>query len=326
MNWRAKILGLVGLLTFPLGAMAAANQPGSGVLRLAGNPAMTSLVARWAEGFQREHPGVRIRTHLTGSDTGMAALYTGQADVALLGRAPTLSELQAFEWIFHYKPAQLEIMTGSLAHAGQSPALVLFVQRDNPLTQLTLAQLDAIFGPVHRLAPAGLRTWGQLGLKGEWANQPIHLYAPDATSGTGRFFRHVVLNDSRMMNWAQLTEFSDTAVPLKRTHDAGRQIIAALAQDRYGLAVASLDFATDQVHPLILSVRATRDTLISRQYPLTRVAVACYNRKPGAPLDPLVQEFLRYVLSVEGQQAVTDDDGYLPLPPAIAAEQLHQLE
>jgi phosphate transport system substrate-binding protein len=228
--------------------------------------------------------------------------------------------------VWRYKPAQVEIMTGSLDHAGQSPALVLFVQRDNPLTQLSLAQLDAVFGTEHRLAPADIRTWGQLGLPGEWADKPIHLYAPDTTSGTGRFFRHVVLNDSRMMNWAQLTEFRDTNVPRERTHDAGRQIIAALTQDRYGLAVASLDFATDQVHPLILSVPASRDTVISRHYPLSRAAVACFNRKPGAPADPLVQEFLRYILSAEGQQAVTDDQGYLPLSPRLAAEQLHQLE
>ena len=152
----------------------------SGVLRVAGNPAMAAVMDRWAAAFQQQHPGVRVQTHLTGSDTGMAALYTGQADLALLGRAPTPSEIQAFEWIFRYKPAQVEIMTGSLDHPGQSPAPVLFVHRGNPLAGLTLAQLDAVFGTEHRLAPADIRTWGQLGLAGEWADKPIHLYAPDA--------------------------------------------------------------------------------------------------------------------------------------------------
>ncbi len=306
--------------------LLAAGAPVSGILRVAGNPEMTGVVARWAAAFQQEHPGVRIETHLTGSDTGMAALYTGMTDIALLGRAPTPSEIQAFEWIHRYKPAQIEIMTGSLDLAGKSPALVLFVHRDNPLARLTLAQLDAIFGTAHRFVPADIRTWGQLGLTGDWADKPIHLYVPDAMSGTGRFFRHVVLGDSRMMNWGQLAEFSDTAVPLGRAHDAGRQIVAALAQDRYGLAVASLGFATDRVRAVPVSVAATRETVTARQYPLSRAVIACYNRKPGAAPDPLVREFLRYILGPAGQPAVTADHGYLPLTAAQAAEQSRQLD
>ncbi|MDB6113508.1 MAG: Phosphate transport system substrate-binding protein [Lacunisphaera sp.] len=315
---------LLALVTLP--SLAAEPAP-SRVLRLAGNPEMSGVVARWSAEFQKEHPAVRVETHLSGSDTGMAALYTGRADLALLGRAPTASEIQAFEWIFHYKPAQMEIMAGSLDRAGKSPALVLFVHRDNPMANLTLAQLDAIFGTEHRFAPADLRTWGQLGLTGEWADKPIHLYAPDAMSGTGRFFRHVVLNDSRMMNWAQLTEFNDSAIPRKATHDAGRQILAALAADRYGLAVASLDFAGAGVKAIALeSVSATRETVLSRQYPLTRAVLACYNRKPGMPADPLVDEFLRFILSREAQQTVASETGYLPLASNLAAEQLRRLE
>ena len=318
-----KIFLLLGLVT---ASLVAADGQISGVLRVSGNPEMTALVGRWSAAFQQEHPGVRVEAHLTGSDTGMAALYSSKADLALLGRAPTASELQAFEWVFRYKPAQVEIMTGSLDHAGKSPALVLFVHHDNPLAQLSLAQLDAIFGTEHRLAPADIRTWGQLGLTGEWADKPIYLYGPDAMSGSGRFFRHVVLNDSRMMNWAQLTEFSDTGIPLKATHAAGRQVIAALAQDRYGLAVASLDFASAQVRAVPVSVTATRETVQARQYPLSRAAIACYNRKPGAQVDPRVGEFLRYILGSDGQQAVLEDNGYLPLTADLAAQQLRKLE
>ncbi len=322
-----RIAGILLPLLLAATLVGAAPEPNlSGVLRLAGNPEMNALVARWSAGFQQQHPGVRIETHFTGSDTGMAALYTGKADLALLGRAPTASEIQAFEWIFHYKPAQVEIATGSLDRAGKSPALVVLVHRDNPLAGLTLAQLEAVFGTEHRLAPANIRTWGQLGLTGEWADQPINLYAPDAMSGTGRFFRHVVLNDSRMMNWAQLTEFNDTSLT-GGTHDAGRQIVAALGQDRYGLVVASLGFASGQVRPVALAgVMATRDSLATRQYPLSRVILACYNRKPAAVPDPLVREFLRYILSREGQLEVVQDGGYLPLATVLSAEQLQKLD
>jgi phosphate transport system substrate-binding protein len=318
-----KALGLIAFLA--LSPIAPAVEL-SGVVRVAGNPELAEVVGHWAAAFQKLHPGIRIVTHLTGSDTGMAALYTGRADLALLGRAPTPSEIQAFEWIFHYRPAQVEILTGSLDRPGKSPALVLLVHRDNPLARLSLAQLDAIFGTEHRLGPADIRTWGQLGLTGEWTDQPIHLYGPDATSGTGRFFRHAVLNDSRMMNWDQLTEFNDTGIPLLATHDAGRQIQAALARDRYGLAVACLGFANPSVRAVPLEgIPATRSSLISRRYPLTRAVLACCNRPPGQAADPVTGAFLRYILSPEGQQWIGPEDGYLPLTAQLAAQQLQKI-
>ncbi len=320
---------LLAFLAILIGTTAGpgAENELSGLLRVAGNPETAVVVSHWAEAFQRIHPQVKIETHLTGSDTGMAALYTGKADLALLGRAPTPSEIQAFEWIFHYQPAQVEVLTGSVDQAGKSPALVLFVQRDNPLAQLSLAQLDAVFGTEHRLAPADIRTWGQLGLTGEWTDKPIRLYGPDAMSGTGRFFRHVVLDDSRMMNWTQLTEFNDTGTPWQATNDAGRQIVAALAKDRHGLAVASLGFATPQVRALAIGgVTANRDTIHTRRYPLSRAVLACFNRKPSAAVDPLTGAFLRYVLSPAGQQQIKPDDGYLPLTSALAQQQVQQFD
>lgn len=320
---------LAVLVCFGIATAATLRAELAGVIRIAGNPELTERVAHWSEVFQRQHPGVRVETHLTGSDTGMAALYTGRADVALLGRSPTLIEIQAFEWIFRYKPTQVEVLTGSLDRPGRSPALVVFVHRDNPLRSLTLAQLEAVFGTEHRLGPRNIRTWGELGLTGEWANQAIRLYAPDAMSGTGRFFRQVALGDSRMMNWEPLREFTDSedgATP----HNAGKQILAALAGDRYGIAVAHLGLANDHVRPLALAadagaspVSATRDTLVSRTYPLTRTVIACCNRPPGAALDPVVREFLQFVLSEQGQQE--EADGYLPLSAQGAAKQLSQL-
>lgn len=330
-NFVTGMILLPALLALSIIGARAADAPQT--LRLAGNAELSGIAARWSAGFTRIHPDVRIETHLTGSDTGMALLYTGKADIALLGRSPTPSEIQAFEWIFRYKPAQIEVLTGSLDRAGRSPAPVLFVHRDNPLAQLSLAQLDAIFGTEHRFLPADLRTWGQLGLTGEWADQPIHLYGPDAMSGTGRFFRQVVLNDSRMMNWSQCTEFADTATTVKPSHDAGRKAIAALARDRHGLAIASLDFANDQVRALSIAaseggapVAASRDNLINRRYPLTRVVTACINRKPDSAPSALVVEFLRYILSQGGQQAVTPDEGYLPLDAARANLEAHKLD
>ncbi|MFI5336225.1 MAG: PstS family phosphate ABC transporter substrate-binding protein [Opitutales bacterium] len=328
---RLPFLAVLALLAVAVHSTAVADSPG--VLRVAGNAQLQTLVDRWAADFRATHPHVRVETHLTGSDTGLAALYTGRADLALLGRSPTDSEIQAFEWIHGYKPSHVEIATGSAGRPGKSPALVLFVGRDNPLRQLSLTQLDALFGTEHRYRPQNIRTWDQLGLTGKWAGQPIHLYTPDAMSGSGRFFRHVVLGDSRMMAWSQLTEFRDTALTGPGADDAGRKVIAALAHDRLGLAVASLGDADDRVRPLALAadddstpVAATAETVANRSYPLSRAVLACFNRPTGAAPNPLVADFLRLILSARGARAVTPDTGYLPLPAPLAGAQLSKIK
>jgi phosphate transport system substrate-binding protein len=301
----------------------------SGVVRVWGNAAMRPMLERWQQGFRRAHPEVRFENRLTGSDVGMAGLYTGQADIALAGRDAGASEVKAFEWIYRYRPERVEIMTG-FDSPGRSPALVAYVHRDNPLAHLTLAQLDAIFSHERlRGAPAALRTWGELGIAGEWAGQPINLYTFDTETGTGRYFRDAALKDSRKLHWERMTEFKDADG--SSDHDAGRRILEALAADRFGLAVASGP-ARGPVKALALStaesaggVAPTRDNIASRRYPFARGAFAYYNRKPGTPLDAPVAEFLRYVLGRDEQRDV-GADGFLPLDDALARAQSQRLQ
>jgi phosphate transport system substrate-binding protein len=297
------------------------------VITVWGTAQAQSLVRRWEVGFRKSHPGMHVESRLTGSDVGMAGLYTGFADLAVLGRECTAFESKAFEWIFRYPPAQIQIMTGSLGHAERSPALIAFVHKDNPLAQLTLVQLDAIFGP-ERLGGArnSIRTWGDLGLPGEWADKSINLYTHDAESGTGQFFRRVVLKDSAKMNWERLTEF-------KEPH-AGRRILEALAADKAGLAVAGAsNESVPSVKALALArdpreeaVAASRESLISCSYPLTRALYAYFKRPPNTSLAAGLNEFLRYIVSQEGQRDVVEDTDYLPLSPQTARQQLKKLE
>jgi phosphate transport system substrate-binding protein len=295
-------------------------------IRVWGSGHLQVLVRRWEQGLKNSQPRVRVESRPTGSDVAMAGLYTGLADLAVLGRECTAVESKAFEWIFRYPPAHVQLTTGSLDRPGRSPALVAFVHRDNPLSQLTLVQLDAIFG--HEClsgAQQNIRTWGDLGLQGEWAGRFIHLYAHDAESGTGRFFRRVVLRDSCKMNWEHLTEFN--------TPDAGDRILAAVAGDRFGLAMTGASGeSVPQVKALALArgsgdeaVAATRESLISCRYPLTRAVYGYFNRRPDGPLEAGLGGFLRHALSREGQQPVAGSD-YLPLSPDTAREQLRKLE
>jgi phosphate transport system substrate-binding protein len=247
-----------------------AVQKVSGTIRVWSNEATRAVVKRWQVGFQRHHPDARFETNHIGTDVAVAGLYTGSADIALLGREATASEVQAFEWIFRYRPLRVEIMNGSLDVPEKSPALVVFVHKDNPLSKLTFAQLDAIFGHEHRRGLDNIRTWGQLGLRGDWANRPINLYARDTTSGSGRFFRQVVLNDSRNMNWDHLQEFSDKKNSDGSVLDADRQILERLSKDRFGIAVSNLHFIRPQLKSIALAaeagapfVEATREHLIA---------------------------------------------------------------
>lgn len=309
------------------------HRPSAGVVRVWGTTQAQSQVQAWAADFARAHPQLRLDTHLTGSDVGMAGLYTGQADIVLIGREATESEIKAFEWVFRYRPTRIEVMTGSRATPGQSPALGVFVHRDNPLARLTLAQLDAVFGGEPRRTAPAIRTWGQLGLRGEWAQRPIRLYAPAAESGSGRYFRERVLGGSNKLDWSRLTEFTDPVLPAGAADSAGRRILTALEADRGGIAIADLGSVPAAVKPLALAAtadapyyRATPEHLVAGRYPLGRRVYAYVNRPPGAPLEAGVAAFLRHVLGPSGQRRVGAGNGYLPLAAPRIPSQLQHLE
>lgn len=297
-----------------------------GTIRIWGHAFMAGVVRNWADGFKRFHPGAKIEAKLMGSDTAIPGLYSGNADIALMGRENNVTDDNGFSRPKQYRFTRLELMNGSLDAPGKSDALVVFVHKDNPLARLTLSELDAIVGCERRRGHAPIRTWGNLGLAGEWAAQPIRIHTYDADTGTGRFFQHAVLGDSRKMHWERITEYKD-----KRRHDrsvyrAAEQALDALRADRFGIAVASLAFASPDMKAIALAreaggpyVMATRETIVARTYPLARRTFAFVDVPPGKAMDPKVGEFLRYALSREGQADVERDGGYLPLGPAAAA-------
>jgi len=291
----------------------------SGTLRSWGNDRMQPLMTRWEEGFRKHHPAVRFETSLSGSGTAIAGLYTGVADIALMGRSASSTENMAFEWVFRYKPLGVQVSTGSLAVPGKSYAPVVFVHKDNPLSQLTLAQLDAAFGCEHLRGSKNFTAWGDLGLTGEWSARPIHAYGPDIQSFTASFFREVVLKGS--YKWT---------CDLKELRD--EQVLGALAADRAGIAYSTLGYQNQEVKPVALSAEDGRsyysptiENVRERKYPLTRATWVFVNRTPDRPLDPRVKEFLRYVLSRDGQRDVEKERDYLPLPADALLAQLRLL-
>lgn len=313
------------------------QQPVSGIIRIWGHgnsrlPWMRNLVTLWEEGFRKFHPGITVRYEMHGTSSGIPSLFTGIGDIAILGEEILPEAAAAFERAKHYPPLGVEICTGSVDVRNFDYAQMFFVHKDNPLAQLTLAQLDAVFGSEHRRSRENIRTWGQLGLKGEWADKPITPYGWAITDSFGAFLQTALLGGSHRWN-NELREFIHINRPDGTTHDHGQQILDSLARDRHGIAVSNIRYAGPDVKPLALGLRpegpfiaVSKQTLVERRYPLTRTIPAVVDRPPGLPLEPKVREFLRFLLSREGQQVVNQDGRYLPLAADFAATQLGKLD
>jgi phosphate transport system substrate-binding protein len=292
-----------------------------------------ALVRAWEQGFRRFEPGVRFENHLVGTAAAIGSLYTGRGDLALMGREIWPPEIAAFEEVYGYPPMGIDVVTGSLDVRNRDYALVVFVHRDNPIEGLTLAQLHAIFGVEQGPGALAARTWGDLGLTGAWGNRPIHLYGLPIARGFARFFEQRVFHGERLWR-PSLREFPDRKRSSGAVSDGGQRMVDAMAKDPDSIGYAGLLYRDPRVRPVALAARAgepyiepTRATVMDHSYPLTRLIAIYLNRAPGKPVDPKLAEFLRYVLSRQGQQAVsTQGRGYLPMLAPSAARQLKKLD
>lgn len=314
----------------------------AGVLRSCGNPQMAALLKLWQAGFKRHQPDVQFTDDLKSSASGLYGLDMRTADFALLGRAVFPYERYGIyerSWVY---PAAVEVATGSADQLHKSPAYAIFVHQDNPLAQLSVRELDGIFGAergggwnaltwdtsVARTAKDNLRTWGQLGLTGEWAARAIQVYG-QAGLGAGAitYFQARVFGGGETWN-EDLREYADRA-----------QLIADLARDPAGIAYAPAAYGGAGVKQLALGetkagpfVALNRASVADRTYPLHRPVYIYYtvddlnNELTPRLGDPRVKEFLRYILSQQGQQDVAEDGSYLPLTLAAARAQMAKLD
>ena len=309
----------------------------SGTIRIWGHGSpkhdfINGLVGKWMDGFHRYQPGVKLDNRMYGTASAIGALLAGAGDIALLGEEISPAAAAAFERAKGYPPTGIQIATGSLDVNFFDYAHMIFVHRDNPLAHLSLAQLDAIFGAEHRRgAPKNLRTWGDLGLTSEWADQPIQPYGWKVDEDFALFFREAVLENSHRWNTA-LKEFVHAPRPDGTQYDHGQRILDALARDRFGIAISNVRYANPDVKALALGrsdagpfFAPTPANLIAQTYPLVRLIPAFIDRAPGTPIDPKVREFLRYILSREGQQILIDESSYLPLGAEIIRAQQEKL-
>jgi phosphate transport system substrate-binding protein len=293
-------------------------------------------------GFRKYHPDASFEFDLRGPALAFAGLLTEQADLGP-SRRITWDALLAFQRLFNHDPLVISGMTGWAVN----PPFAIMVNKNNPLRGLTMQQLDGIFGAARnggwvgtewhpefaRGASDNIRTWGQLGLAGKWRNRPIHVYGYGLRYLFGPRFSDDVLkgSDKWNENLQQYVNFAQADGTLK---SADQQMADELAKDPYGIAYyAPLRGASDRTKavPLAASeggpyVALSVDTVRDRAYPLYDQMYIYINRRPAEPLNPKVKEFMRYILSREGQQEIARDTTMLPLTAAEIRVQLAKLD
>ncbi len=347
----ALTLGLIGTAASAQSAISLPHyQPQgriSSPVRIFGGE-LSGMVKIWEEGFRKYHPEARFQDAFPTSDGATAGLITGVADIGVSGREPTLTEFLSFNETFKYDLETVAVATGAYDIKGKTWAIVVFVNKDNPLTKLTMKQLDGIFGAERtggydgykwtsraaRNASDNVRTWGQLGLTGEWADKPIQTYGY-ANTGMAKFFELRVFSGGAKWN-PNYREYVESETKMV-TDESGSSyhMLEELVHDKYGIGWSGIPHAKrfPELKAIALAqdergnyVLPTRETVQNRTYPLARSVFMYIKRPPGQGVDPKVKEFLRYVLSQEGQAEVARKRIYLPLTPNYLHEQLKKLD
>ena len=294
----------------------------SGQLSSVGADTMESLMKLWIEGFTDIYPDVHFTMEAKASGTAAPALISGAAQLGPVAREMLPSEEDAFREKYGYPPTPIAVAGGSYRTPGFTHAIAFFVNKQNPITKLSFAQLDAMFSKTRKRGyKEDITTWGQLGLTGEWADAPIHLYGLIRPNGIAHFLQIRILQGGEYKDG--IHEY--TTVGSLPALDA---IAQEIGKDRLGIGYSGLSSLTSDVKAVALTKEnagpyyvGTFEEVVSQKYPLSRFIYIYVNRSPGKPFNPLVREFLKFALSNQGQQAVVKQGVFLPLPAEILSRE-----
>ena len=295
-------------------------------LNLVGADVMDEITLGWVKLFRKAYPRLSVTMEARASGTGGPALTEGRAHLAPVGRELLPAEEKAFVDKFGYKPLAIKVATGSVGSLGKTATSVIFVDKNNPLPGLTMGQLDAIYSKTRLRGHADIRTWGDLGLKGDWAARPIHLYGLKPVNGIEQFLKQ------RLLLGGEYKEGIEFVKGKGFTH-AFSVAAEDMAHKPGGLTYALLSNVTSNIKVVPIAekegapfVAPTVENVYSHAYPLSRFVYIFVNRPPGKALQPKVKEFLQLVLSREGQEVVAREGVYIPLTPDVVREERAKLE
>lgn len=282
----------------------------SGNFSSVGSDTLNNLMTLWAEEYKRLYPNVNIQIQGAGSSTAPPALTEGTANFGPMSRAMKDQEVQAFEKKYGYKPTAIGVAIDALA---------VFVNKDNPLKGLTIAQVDGIFSTTRKCGGGNVERWGKVGLTGDWTSKPIQIYGRNSVSGTYGYFKENALCKG---------DFRNTV----NEQPGSASVVQSVATGLNAIGYSGIGYKTSGVRALPLAKKdgepfeeASEDNAISGKYPLARVLYVYVNKAPNKPLNPMELEFLKMVLSKQGQEVVVKD-GYIPLPAAFAQKEMAKIQ
>ncbi len=316
MNFRALSAAVVAFAALTAGAAALDMELSpykivnglSGKLKSVGSDTMHHEMELWAEGFQSIYPNVSIELIGKGSNTAPPALLSGESQLGPMSRQMSPDEIGAFETKYGYKPTAVLVAIDALA---------IYVHRDNPLQCVTMEQLDRIYSSDPKSGGGkSIRTWGEVGLTGEWAAKPISMYSRNALSGTFKYFKQNVLGGGDFKDNIQMQVGSEA-------------VVSAVASDKYAIGYSGIGYKTGAVRAVPVSsgkacYDASFDNTYSRKYPLARGLYIYLLKDPKKPIDTLSGEFVKYVLSKDGQTQAKKG-GYYPITRNIREHELTRL-
>ncbi len=280
----------------------------SGNLNGVGSDTLNNVMTLWAEAFRKKYPSVKIGIEGKGSSTAPPALTQGTAQLAPMSRAMKREEIAAFEAKYGYKPTEIKVALDAVG---------FFVNKDNPVNSITLKQLDSLFSSTFKRGGADISDWGDLGadsLKGK----SVSLYGRNSASGTNGFVKEVALKKG---------DFKDSV----KEQPGSSAVIQGIGSDIQGIGYSGIGYTTSNVKKLAIAdgskapVEPTYENCLNGTYPLSRYLVIYVNKKPGEALDPLTKEFVKFIVSKEGQEIVVKD-GYYPIPAKIGENMLKSIE
>ncbi len=283
----------------------------SGNLNSIGSDTLNNLMTLWAEGFRKQYPNVKIQIEGKGSSTAPPALIEGTAQIGPMSRSMKGTEIDKFEGKFGYKPTAFPVSIDALA---------VYVNKDNPIKGMTIAQVDAVFSKSRRWGyEENVQKWSQLGVDGPLGGNPISIYGRNSASGTYGFFKEHTLKNG---------DFKDEV----KEQPGSASVVQGVTEDRAGIGYSGIGYLTSGVRALPIAEKegmpfkaASQQNAEDGSYPIWRHLYLYVNKAPNKPLDPLVKEFLKFVYSREGQQVVVKD-GFFPLSASTVEKELKKLE
>jgi len=281
----------------------------SGQIKSVGSDTLKNEMALWASGFEGLYPGVKIEIESKGSATAPPALLEGASLFGPMSRPMNAEEVRIFESVYGYKPAHVRVAADALA---------IYVNKDNPIPCLTLQQLDQIFSSTPEASGnRSIDTWGGAGLTGDWGKKPISLYGRNPLSGTYEFLKQIALYGG---NYKEDV----------KQQPSSAEVVQSVANDKFAIGYSGIGYKTDGVRTVPLATSygrecydATAETYSSK-YPISRYLYIYLNKEPTEPLDPLRAEFIKYILSKDGQ-TLTEKGGYFPITYEIREHDLDAL-